>query len=153
VCGNGVDENCDGADEACTNCDFDNDGFESFDCDGTDCDDFDPNVNPIASEICGDGIDNNCNGPADEECEQCDVDGDGFMAELLACAGNDCDDTNASVNPGAAEDCNNHQDDDCDGAVDSDDSDCATCTAKREPCTTDEECCSGKCHPKQLWCK
>ena len=153
VCGNGIDENCDGVDEACQVCDVDGDGYESFDCGGADCDDLDPDVNPGASEICGDGIDNNCDGEADENCTQCDVDGDGFMAELVACSGNDCDDTNSSVNPGAAEICDNKKDDDCDGAVDTDDSDCATCTAKREPCTTDEECCSGKCHPKQMWCK
>jgi hypothetical protein len=154
ICDNNVDDNCNGAvDEECVACDIDGDGFESFECDGTDCDDLDPDVNPAASEVCDDGVDNNCNGTADENCAECDADEDGFMSELAACAGNDCDDSNGAVNPGVAEVCDNLLDDDCDGAVDGDDSDCATCTAKREPCTSDDECCSGKCHPKQLWCK
>jgi hypothetical protein len=154
ICDNNVDDNCNGGvDEDCIACDVDGDGFESFDCDGSDCDDLDPEVNPASSEVCDDGIDNNCDGTADENGAQCDVDGDGFMAELAACAGNDCDDSNIAVNPGVAEVCDNLLDDDCDGAVDTDDSDCATCTAKRQPCTSDDECCSGKCHPKQKWCK
>ena len=154
VCDNNVDDNCNGLiDEDCLACDVDGDGYDSFDCGGADCDDLDPDVNPGASEICDDGIDNNCDGEADENCTQCDIDGDGFMAELAACSGNDCDDTNASVNPGAAEICDNKKDDDCDGAVDGDDSDCATCAARKAPCQSNDECCSGKCHPKQMWCK
>lgn len=44
----------------------------------------------------------------------CDFDGDGYPP------GEDCDDTNASVHPNAAEICNN-MDDDCDGLIDSED--------------------------------
>lgn len=40
----------------------------------------------------------------------------------IACGGDDCDDSNASVHPGATESCNG-EDDDCDGAVDNE----ATC--------------------------
>ena len=75
------------------------------------------------------------------------------MAELAACAGNDCDDTNASVNPGVTEVCDNFVDDYCDGLADDADPDCATCTARKAPCESNDECCSGKCHPQQKWCK
>jgi hypothetical protein len=154
VCNNSVDDNCNGSvDEECVVCDVDGDGFDSFGCGGADCDDLDENTYPGAPEICGDDVDNDCDGEADENCTQCDADGDGFMAEQTECAGNDCNDTNAAINPGAAEDCNNKKDDDCDGAVDGDDTDCASCVAKRQPCTSDAQCCSGVCHPKQHWCK
>ncbi len=49
-----------------------------------------------------------------------DEDGDGYAL----CAG-DCDDLDASVGPGTAEDCENELDDDCDGLVDDEDEDCA----------------------------
>jgi len=46
---------------------------------------------------------------------RCDLDGDGYDAEI--CGGTDCDDDDADVNIGAADVCN-EQDDDCDGTVD-----------------------------------
>ena len=48
----------------------------------------------------------------------CDEDGDGFDA-TGACGGSDCDDTDASVYPGAPEYCNGI-DDDCDSTIDED---------------------------------
>jgi hypothetical protein len=33
------------------------------------------------------------------------------------------------------------------------DPDCVECLLKGEPCTTNEECCSGQCHPVKLTCK
>ncbi len=59
-----------------------------------------------------------------------DADGDGY--EDAACnpdpanGGGDCDDTDASVNPGMTEVCDDGIDNDCDGLVDANDPDCGT---------------------------
>ncbi|RME30399.1 MAG: hypothetical protein D6806_00300, partial [Deltaproteobacteria bacterium] len=65
VCGDGIDQNCDGRDEACQCDDGDSDGYPSAACGGNDCDDADPAVNPGAVEQCGDGKDNDCDGTTD----------------------------------------------------------------------------------------
>ena len=79
-------------------------------------------VTPVA-EICGDHIDNNCNGSVDEGCapppSPCvDADSDGFFGISASCVtGNDCNDSDPAVNPGAVEVCNGI-DDNCNGRVD-----------------------------------
>ncbi len=109
--------------------DADNDGFYSY----NDCNDFDASVNPLAAELC-DGLDNNCNGLADDGLTMntyfADGDNDGFgigsvstnSCEATAPAGYsdnsaDCDDTNASVNPAAAEICDD-ADNNCNAQTD-----------------------------------
>jgi hypothetical protein len=68
-------------------------------------------VSPGEPEIC-DGLDNDCDEATDEDY---DADGDGH-APIGACdAGDDCDDANAEVFPGASELCNDDLDNDCDG--------------------------------------
>jgi len=99
---------------------------------GGDCDDQQTGVNPAAAETCN-GLDDDCDGETDEpSAAGCvtawlDTDGDGFGGAQEACLcepaapwvtlTGDCDDTQADVNPVAAEACNG-LDDDCDGATD-----------------------------------
>ena len=48
---------------ASLNCsDNDGDGYSDANCGGLDCDDTNPNINPVVRDICGDSIDQNCNG-------------------------------------------------------------------------------------------
>ncbi|MGM0597480.1 MAG: MopE-related protein [Myxococcota bacterium] len=68
ICGNGIDEDCDGVpDGMCDTCvDNDGDGYYSgngADCNGKpkDCNDEDPLIHPGGYEICGNDIDENCN--------------------------------------------------------------------------------------------
>jgi hypothetical protein len=100
---------------------------------GTDCNDTSNSQNPGAAEVC-DGIDNNCDGTVDNTpiffVYYQDADGDGFGSAVMTfdtCASNppagfvandvDCDDTNASVHPGAMEVLDS-LDNDCNGLVD-----------------------------------
>ncbi len=129
--------------------DYDGDGYGSSTytataCDqpsgyvagSSDCDDTDASAYPGGTELC-DGADNDCDGTTDEDdatdasAWYADADGDGYgdaTSVTTACGqpsahvgdDSDCDDTDAAVNPAAAELCNG-VDDDCDGAVDEDD--------------------------------
>ncbi len=116
----------------CTDADGDTFAVEGGACGPVDCDDSNPSVNPGAAEVCDNGIDDDCNGLADAEDPVClvctDSDSDGFAAEGGACGQVDCDDSNPSVNPGAAEVCDNGIDDDCNGLADAEDLACLVCT-------------------------
>ncbi|HPP92488.1 MAG TPA: MopE-related protein, partial [Bacteroidales bacterium] len=98
--------------------------------DGVDCNNIDPSIHPGAAEIPADGVDQDCDG---KELCYVDSDGDGYRpdgvstvlsadcdcddpGEALATAPvGDCDDTKASVHPGAAEIPADGVDQDCDG--------------------------------------
>ncbi len=101
--------------------------------DATDCDDDSANFRPGAPEYCDD-IDHDCDGDVAEDDSldastwYADLDGDGYGGDrisTIACDqpsgfeddSEDCDDTDASVNPGATE-VYNGVDDDCSGAID-----------------------------------
>ncbi len=111
VCGDGIDQDCSGADLVCPQSDVDSDGYLAMSAGGDDCDDNDPAVHPGATEICGDGKDNDCFG-GDAVCVQ-DADMDGFGA--LAGGGTDCDDSDPAVHPHALEVCGDGIDQDCAG--------------------------------------
>ena len=104
---------------------------------GDDCDDADTNINPGEDEICGDGVDNNCNGNDDEECvlatyyRDADEDGYGDPTDFISATtspgsdyvlnDDDCDDTDANINPGEDEICGDGVDNNCNG---NDDEEC-----------------------------
>lgn len=100
--------------------------------DGTDCNDDDEFINPNATEICN-GLDENCNIIPDDGLifitYYFDADDDlyGTLSNTVSTCngapagyvidGNDCNDADASIHPGAAEICNGI-DDNCSGASD-----------------------------------
>jgi hypothetical protein len=89
------------------NADSDADGFSVA---AGDCNDFNSSFAPNAPDAVGDGIDFNCDN-ADG------VDGDGDGASSFVSGGDDCNDTDATVSPGAREVCDG-VDNDCDASVD-----------------------------------
>ena len=104
-----------------SNTDNDHDGWSKKD----DCNDNNPAIHPMASEIC-DGVDNDCDRKIDDDDElgvegnyvlYLDLDNDGYgditsalgfcaepseQEEYITIAG-DCDDTNPDIGPGATE--------------------------------------------------
>ena len=104
--------------------DVDGDGYVSTDKGGDDCDDQNDAIHPNASEIC-DGYDNNCNGQMDGQ-NEVDADGDAYLACTVTGAtvlnteylgSGDCNDSDTTIFPGAAEVCD-EVDNNCDGVAD-----------------------------------
>ncbi len=134
MCDN-LDNNCDGQlDEGC---DDDADGY----CDANmgnsgasickftaiDCDDTKASVHPNADEVCN-NVDDDCNYVIDDKC---DGDGDGYcnalkdylppaggIVNVCAKGGNDCDDSDPTVNPGKKDVCADFIDNNCNGITD-----------------------------------
>ena len=153
LCGDAVDNNCDGevdepgaADAVEYYADYDADGYGVFaytisacapppgyaEAYG-DCNDFDPDVNPDATEVCN-GVDDDCDDVVDgayaegQNTYYRDADGDGYgdaEAPQDGCEApvgyavdtGDCDDSEATVYAGAAELCDG-LDNNCDGLED-----------------------------------
>ncbi len=133
VCGNGIDEDCDGFIAclgSCTDWDYDGYGQEGGSCGDTDCDDFENYIFPGATEVC-DNRDNDCDDSVDEGVSNTyyrDFDGDGYGNMTATASGcstppwgyvvnnTDCNDANFNIKPGATELCNS-ADDDCDGSI------------------------------------
>ncbi|HKJ05594.1 MAG TPA: MopE-related protein, partial [Geopsychrobacteraceae bacterium] len=115
ICGDGIDQDCSGADLECpidpNTVDDDADGYTE---NQGDCNDAEASINPGATDICGDGIDQDCSG-SDLACpidpNTVDDDADGYTENQ-----GDCNDTDATVNPGATDVCGDGIDQDCSGS-------------------------------------
>ncbi|HJL15514.1 MAG TPA: MopE-related protein [Sandaracinaceae bacterium LLY-WYZ-13_1] len=143
------DTDADGDGYCCVGQDTSGDGdcLDAGEHDGTqrDCDESDDMVHTGRAELCTNAIDNDCDGLAtllDDECaDVVDRDGDGFCpmgrddnrdrdcndaGEMTSDV--DCDDDEPTVSPAAREFCVDSLDNDCDGDVDLDDSECTSDT-------------------------
>jgi len=176
---NDCDGDTDGADSGCAACNTDADCDDSNACNGVescvanfcqpgtplDCDDLnlcttdscDPSAgcqyadNTLAcddsdactmNDVCSNGV---CAGVP------LDADGDSYVSDACP-GGDDCDDADSAVNPGAAEVCDDTIDNDCDGDTDTADSACAACTSDPDcddsnVCNGVETCVAGFCQP------
>ena len=150
ICGNDVDEDCNGLDDPCC-IDGDGDGYGEGDaCDGIDCDDTNPDANPGESEVRGNDVDEDCDGEAEEcdlDCTDGDKDGYGVGAD---CAGDDCDDGDPEINPGASDICDNGIDEDCSG----DDDVCPPPNCETDWDCDDDQLCdqaTGTCREAKVW--
>jgi len=84
ICEDGLDQDCDGQDEACPCPDADGDGSQHMSCGGDDCDDRRADVHPGLSEgpdltSCRDGLDNDCDGLYDAQEADCAAAGDAYV--------------------------------------------------------------------------
>ncbi len=116
----GIDSDCNDEDNVPAGCDVDEDGVisDSIECGGIDCNDADADIYPGAPETEGDGIDSDCNGEDDPPAladDRCDQDGDGALSDSADCGGIDCDDTDATIYPGAEDIPYDGIDQDCSG--------------------------------------
>ena len=112
---------------------------EGYVADGTDCDDANAEANPGTDELCATGFDDDCDGDVNED-DAADVptwyldsDEDSYgdpayswvqceALEGTVSSDQDCDDADPDIHPQAEERCNG-LDDDCDGAVPTDETD------------------------------
>ncbi len=94
--------------------DHDQDGFDSRDAGGDDCDDDDNDVHPGAEDAWYDGLDADCDGASDFDQDQDGYDAAAFDPDRTT--GADCQDTNPGMHPGAPDAWYDGIDADCDGA-------------------------------------
>lgn len=106
LCGDGIDNDCNGEDAECGERDADMDGYTDK---GGDCNDNNPDINPGVAEVPYNGADDDCDPATRDD----DVDGDGFPAREVG--GADCDDRDPAINPEARDIPGNGVDEDCDG--------------------------------------
>lgn len=152
VCGNSVDDDCDGViDEGCpgaTDADGDGVGVGRAVVGQPDCDDSNPTRAPGRPELCGNGLDDDCDDTIDDGCPgvACrDGDGDGWGVGA-ACKVPDCRDDLPGVRPWASERCGDGLDNDCDGTVDDGCSAVACVDTDGDSWGTGSGCAKGDCN-------
>jgi len=121
ICGNGIDEDCDGADLICPcSVDQDGDGFmgnEGCDPGQWDCDDTNPNINPWAPEVCN-GLDDNCVGGIDNDLFlNCGTNAGACAYGMQVCSNGEWGSCEGGSGP-TPELCGNYVDEDCDYFID-----------------------------------
>ncbi|NOY89657.1 MAG: hypothetical protein GXP55_00510 [Deltaproteobacteria bacterium] len=144
------DASLDAAGDANTICSSNRDCFDAVFCNGAErCQPEDPGADDFgcvaavrAACIAGQTCDE-ARGLCLTMCEvNADADGDGH--DSVDCGGNDCDDANAAINPGAIEVCDSDVDNDCNGLADAADGVCVPCgvgySGVDGACTNIDEC-------------
>ena len=116
--------------------DYDNDGFFA----DVDCNDNNAQINPDAVEV-EDGVDNDCDGSIDEGSNSFDDDNDGFSENE-----GDCNDSDATIYPGAPDSACDGINNDCDEQFDED---YASFTCGVGACEAQSACVDGieSCNP------
>jgi len=97
---NGVDENCDPADDNGTDDDLDGYALEGGLCGDVDCDDDNASINPGMTEACDNGVDDDCNVLIDCADPYCPLNDPicAICGNNITEAGEECDDGNANNN-------------------------------------------------------
>ncbi len=126
-------------------------GYNPVGCDDARCSDgeFECTDQPVTASCCGDGL---CEGGEDGFNCEVDCGPPPFCGDGLCNADEDSCNCRVDCGPPAVSEahCANGVDDDCDADRDCDDPDCAgdpacECRPKGGACTSDGECCAGKC--------
>ncbi|MBM4343373.1 MAG: putative metal-binding motif-containing protein [Deltaproteobacteria bacterium] len=125
-CSGLVDEGCDDDGDGFCNKNLKVIGFSPKCSKGVgDCQDKDPDVHPLATELC-DNKDNDCNLKIDDGCDKdsdnyCDAGKTipfGVTPQICPAGGGDCNDDDFKVNPGVKDFCADFMDNNCNGQTD-----------------------------------